>query len=122
MGVFLNSQGGNEEMKMHTLVIHAPKSKCKPELKNCFEDYFKTGVGLGYIAKCASKLPSGSTVVLIDRDQRLCAKGILVEPLIPTVKTPQQHYNVHFDRRVMVDYADYEKVKLNHYGVAVLDC
>jgi hypothetical protein len=108
-------------MKMHTLIIHAPKSKCNPTLGNCFADYFRTGVGKDYVIGKGNKskltIP-GSRLVLLDKESKLRAEGTLIK-LVPTKKTPQQRYDVHFEDQKMVPYAS---VKLNYYGIAVLDC
>lgn len=104
---------------MHTLVIHAPKSRCDPALSNCFADYFRTGIGKSYIIGKGniSKLTiPGSPLVLLDKESQLRAEGTLVK-LVPTVKTPQQHYDVHFEGQKMVPY---KPESLNHYGVAVI--
>jgi len=105
---------------MCTLVIHAPKSKCNPALGNCFADYLKTGIRKGYVIgkKGVSKLPPGSTVVLLDKESKLRAEGSFVK-LVPTKKTPQQRYDVHIEN---LTTAPYKPDSLNHYGVAVLGC
>jgi hypothetical protein len=106
---------------MYTLVIHAPSSKCNPAIGNCFADYFRTGVGKDYVIGKKNKgrlsIP-GSRLVLLDKESELRAEGTLIK-LKPTKKTPQQRYDVHFEGQKKVTYTP---VKLNHYGVAVLDC
>lgn len=93
-------------MKMRTLVIHAPKSKCNPAFGNCFANYFRTGIGKGYVIGKGNKskltIP-GSRLVLLDKESKLRAEGTLTK-LLPTKKTPQQRYDVHFEGQKMVRY------------------
>ena len=111
-------------MKMYTLVIHAPDYTVIEEGKKSFDAVLKDGVGVGYaISKNdVNRLPPGSKVVLLrkDKNQRR-AEGQLVK-LVPTNKyTPQgiQRYDVHIAGLKPVPY---KPERLNHYGIAVLDC
>lgn len=111
--------------KMITLVINAPwwRKGGKPEEPYSWETYLKTGVGKGYAIrrKDASKLPSGSKVVLLRKDKnKQRAEGLLVN-LVATTKTAQglQRYDVYFEKQAVVTY---KPEKLNRFGVAVIDC
>ena len=110
--------------RMPTLVIHAPYSKGKPGTPNSFETYLNTGIGKGYaiFPKDVRRLPTGCKVVLLRKDKnRLRAEGLLAR-LVPAGITPQgiQRYDVYFEKLTVVPYGKPEK--LNHFGVAVLDC
>ena len=104
---------------MKTLVIHAPKSKCNPTLGNCFANYFRTGRGKDYVIGKGNKskltIP-GSPLVLLDKESKLRAEGVLVD-LVAKKKTPQQRYDVLFKDQKKVPY---KPERLNHYGVAVI--
>jgi len=108
-------------MKMHALVIHAPRSKCDPVQGNCFANYFRTGVGRGYVVGPANvnrlTIP-GSPLVLLDKEAKLRAEGHLIR-LARGARTPQQRYDVYFEGQRRVPY---KPEILNHYGVALLDC
>jgi hypothetical protein len=106
-------------MKMTTLVIHAPKTKVESGQLHSFQDYFKTGIGIGYIIaknKAISLIPP-ITVVLLDKDQKLRAEGNLIK-IVPTRKTPRgkQRYDVHFNGQRMVPY---KPESIDRYGVSI---
>lgn len=111
-------------MKMTTLVIHAPDGKAKKGEKS-FEAVLADGVGVGYAISKKDKtklLPGSTTVVLLRKDKnRRRAEGLLVELVLTTRKSPQgiHRYDVHFEKRTVVPY---KSEKLNHFGVAVIDC
>ena len=114
-------KGGGEKMttkKMATLVIHAPANGKTP-----FSTIFATGVGLGYAIyeSIISKLTiPGSTVVLLAKDQKLRAEGVLVKPPVRTSERISNawRYDVHVEKFTMVPY---KSEKLNPCGVAVID-
>jgi hypothetical protein len=111
---------------MIKLVIHAPaQPKCKttPSITHNFENYFKTGIGIGYaISDTEHKKileANDCIVVLLRKDNtKRRAEGHLTK-LVPTGKYihRRRRYNVHFADQRMVPY---KPEKLNHYGIAVI--
>ena len=108
---------------MPTLVIHAPDRTAKIGAPS-FNQILSTGIGPGYaISKTdVSRLPPGSKAVLLrkDKNQRR-AEGQLIK-LVPTNRyTPQgiQRYDIH---TAALKQVPYKPERLNHYGIAVLDC
>jgi hypothetical protein len=104
---------------MLTLIIHAPKKKVKSGSPHSFQDYFKSGVGIGYIIakKKAITLIPPCTVILLDKHQELRAEGNLVK-IVPTRKTPRgkQRHDVYFEGQKMVPY---QPEPVDRYGVSV---
>ena len=100
---------------MQTLIIHAPKTKAPSGQLHNFQDYFKTGIGIGYIIakNKAISLTPPCTVVLLDKDQKLRVEGS-----VPTRKTPRgkQRYDIHFNAQRMVPY---KPESIDRYGVSM---
>ena len=111
-------------MKMYTLVIHAPDYTVIKQGKKSFDAVLRSGVGVGYAisANDVSRLSPGSKVVLLRKDKnQKRVEGQLVK-LVPThTYTPQgiRRYDVHIAGLKLVPY---KPERLNHYGVAILDC
>jgi hypothetical protein len=106
---------------MPTLVIHAPREKCKRENKKSFESTRASGIGDGYAiyADLFSLLYPGWRVVLLSKDQKLRAEGRLAK-LDPADKTENgiQRYDVYVEGFEMVPY---KPERLNKCGVSVID-
>jgi hypothetical protein len=111
-------------MKMYTLVIHAPDYTVIKQGKKSFDAVVRSGVGVGYaiFPNDVSRLSPGSKVILLRKDKRQQrAEGQLVK-LVPTNKYTHsgiQRYDVHI---IGLKLVPYKPERLNHYGVALLDC
>ena len=105
---------------MISLVINAPKAQVNQNKKKGFLETFKSGVGQGYAIKKSlfNQISPGCKVVLLSKDQKLRAEGILVKTT-PTFKTKNgiQRYDVIINGFELVAY---KPEALNRNGVAVL--
>lgn len=105
---------------MSTLVIHAPQNKADTEGKRTFEGTLKSGVGDEYAIypNLRTRLNPGDCVVVLDKDRRLRAEGILVV-LIPRSRTENgiQRYDVHIKNLKPVPY---KPESLNRCGISVI--
>ena len=105
---------------MATLIVHAPRATAKQEGKRSFDETLTSGVGTGYgisKADCA-RLQPGSPVVVLSKDQKLRAEGVLVG-LSPTAKAGNglQRYDVRM--RDLQEVA-YQPETFNRNGVKVV--
>ncbi len=118
-----------ERTKMPTLVINAPKATVISRDAKSFEDTFSTGIGVGYAIypslldkvydSLAEKVRQGCPVVLLSKDEKKRAEGMLVG-LKRTNKTLNGiwRYDVHMEglKRVV-----YKSEKVNYCGVTVIE-
>ena len=109
--------------KEWTLVIGARDSKAKKQGKTPFSKIFTTGIGPRYAIynDYISKLRLGfSTVVLLDRDKKKRAEGLLTKlERIEKAGNGVWQYNVHVKKWTEVPY---KPESLNRCGVALIDC
>ncbi|MCX6048570.1 MAG: hypothetical protein NT075_25995 [Chloroflexi bacterium] len=112
---------------MKSLVINAPKSQVDQGIKKSFQRTMSSGVGEGYaISKnlydelCIDgKISSDCGVVLLSKDQKLRAEGILVKLVCAgKTKTGMQRYDVHIDELKPVTY---KTESLNRMGIAIIE-
>lgn len=105
---------------MYALVLNAPKLQENQKDKKSFQDTMATGIGNGYALNknILSKIQIGCKVILLSKDQKLRAEGIL-EELIPTVKTSNhiQRFDVKIKNLHEIKYKD---EKLNRNGVNIV--
>jgi hypothetical protein len=105
---------------MYSLVLNAPKQQENQKDKKSFRETLATGIGEGYALnkKILSKIQEGCKVILLSKDQKLRAEGIL-EKLIPTIKTKNhiQRFNIKIKNFKKVEYKD---EKLNRNGVNIV--
>jgi hypothetical protein len=103
-----------------TLVIHTPRWRVDAEGERSFEDVLASGVGDGYAipARLAALLSPGARVVLLCKDQRQRAEGVL-ERLRPTGKTGSGMVRYEVTIRDL-QTVPYEPEALGRTGVAVI--